>query len=156
DPQTKPPAAPNTRGRLSSLPQWIGSCRLQCPRRARRNRGRVHGRGPSAPGGNQATQGWKVGPLLPSYSPNGTISPSNHGPFAYSKFLSTRPDGSRFSLGRMSKAGNTPEDRARHLVRRLLDAVDRALVAAREVESARAALDKEAQRPRLRAAPLTN
>jgi hypothetical protein len=44
--------------------------------------------------------------------------------------------------------------RARLAVRRLLDAVDLALAAAREVEAARAALDKAARRPpRLRAVP---
>jgi hypothetical protein len=40
--------------------------------------------------------------------------------------------------------------RARRAVRRLLDAVDRALAAAREVQAARAALDREAGRGRLR------
>jgi hypothetical protein len=49
----------------------------------------------------------------------------------------------------------TPDGRrARLAVRRLLDAVDRALAAAREVEAARAALDAEVRRtPRLRAVP---
>jgi hypothetical protein len=48
-----------------------------------------------------------------------------------------------------------PENRrARRAVRRLLDAVDRAVAAAREIEAARAALAREAQRtPRLRAIP---
>lgn len=45
----------------------------------------------------------------------------------------------------------TPEQRrARLTVRRLLDAVDRALAAAQEVAEARAALDREARRPPLR------
>jgi hypothetical protein len=49
----------------------------------------------------------------------------------------------------------TPEDRrARLAVRRLLDAVDHALATVREVEAARAALDRAALRtPRLRAVP---
>jgi hypothetical protein len=46
----------------------------------------------------------------------------------------------------------TPGDRRTRLaIRRLLDAVDRALAAAREVEAARDSLDREARRPRLRA-----
>jgi hypothetical protein len=50
----------------------------------------------------------------------------------------------------------TPDDRrVRLAVGRLLDAVDRALAAAREVEAARAALDRAAQyTPRLRAVPV--
>jgi hypothetical protein len=50
----------------------------------------------------------------------------------------------------------TLEDhRCRLAVRRLLDAVDRALAAAREVAAARAALDRAALRtPRLRALPM--
>ena len=49
----------------------------------------------------------------------------------------------------------TPEERrARLAVRRLLDAVDRALAVVREVQAARVALDRAAQRvPRLRVVP---
>jgi len=48
----------------------------------------------------------------------------------------------------------TPEsNRARRAVRRLLDAVDRALAAAQEVARARAALARQARRPPLRVAP---
>ncbi len=54
----------------------------------------------------------------------------------------------------MSEPLTTEERRARRAVRRLLDAVDHALAAAREVAAARAALDKETRRlPRLRAVP---
>jgi hypothetical protein len=48
----------------------------------------------------------------------------------------------------MSNASKTPDGRVRSAVRRLLDAVDRALAAAREVEAARAALDRVASPPR--------
>jgi hypothetical protein len=54
----------------------------------------------------------------------------------------------------MSEPLTTADRSVRLAVRRLLDAVDRALAAAREVEAARAALDREALRaPRLRAVP---
>jgi hypothetical protein len=51
-------------------------------------------------------------------------------------------------LGRVSNASKTPDGRIRSAVRRLLDAVDRALAAAREVEAARTALDRAASPPR--------
>jgi hypothetical protein len=43
-----------------------------------------------------------------------------------------------------------PNHRERRAVRHLLDAIDRVLCAAREVESARAALLHEAEKPKLR------
>jgi hypothetical protein len=51
----------------------------------------------------------------------------------------------------MSERLSLEAQRARQAIRRLLDAIDRSLAAAREVESARAGLDKVAQQtPRLR------
>jgi hypothetical protein len=50
----------------------------------------------------------------------------------------------------MTEDTHHTDHRTRRAVRRLLDAVDRALAAAREVAEARAALDEEARRQTLR------
>jgi hypothetical protein len=53
-------------------------------------------------------------------------------------------------MGTMSTGGTSTEQRERGVVRRLLAALDKALVAVREVEAARAELDRIACGPRLR------